>query len=188
MASLAPRWQRRKKTNCPLHFRVLNLKDLFMNPAMTGSQEQTMMNNLSTKGKSVSKYCNISKTPRRNSPPPLPLYHGVHPSTYQWFAPGWEGGGGLDNPRELDSVKRTWVGNVTSWTSPGWEIWLSRYLERNLLFTCVKFMTKSIFSLSIEKQYLLKVSFWKYAFYLHVSTRCCTATSFWWNERSKNHA
>ena len=32
--------------------------------------------------------------------------------TYQWFAPGWGGGGG--NPRELDSVKRTCVGNLTS--------------------------------------------------------------------------
>ena len=48
-------------------------------------------------------------------------------------------------------------------------------------------MTKSILSHSIEKQYLHKVSVWKYAFYLHVSTRCCHATSFWWNERSKNH-
>ena len=125
VASLDFRWQSRKKTNCLLHFRVLNLKDFFMNPAMTGSQEQTMMNSLCTKGKSVSKYCYISKTPRRSSthtppPPPLPLYHGVRPTTYQWFAPEWGGGGwGLDNPRELDSVKRTWVGNLTSWTSPG---------------------------------------------------------------------
>ena len=41
------------------------------------------------------------------------------------------------------------------------------------------FMTKSNLSLRIEKQYLHKVSFWKYSFYLHVSTRCCPATSFW---------
>ena len=44
VAPLAHRWQRRKGTNCLLHFRVLNLKDFFMNPAMMGSQEQTMMN------------------------------------------------------------------------------------------------------------------------------------------------
>ena len=31
---------------------------------------------LSTKGKIVSKYCNISETPRRDSINPLPLYHG----------------------------------------------------------------------------------------------------------------
>ena len=49
------------------------------------------------------------------------------------------------------------------------------------------FMTKSNLSLRIEKQYLHKVSFWKYSFYLHVSTRCCPASSFWWNERSKRH-
>ena len=30
---------------------------------------------LSTKGKIVSKYCNISKTPRRGSVHPPPLYH-----------------------------------------------------------------------------------------------------------------
>ena len=35
---LAHGWQRRKKTNCLLHFRVLNLKHLSM-----GSPEQTMM-------------------------------------------------------------------------------------------------------------------------------------------------
>ena len=39
VAPLAHRWQRRKKTNCLLHFRVLNLKDFSMNPAMMGSQE-----------------------------------------------------------------------------------------------------------------------------------------------------
>ena len=44
VAPLTHRWQRRKKTNCLLHFRVLNLKNLSMNPAMTGSQEQTMIN------------------------------------------------------------------------------------------------------------------------------------------------
>ena len=44
VAPLAHRWQRRKGTNCLLHFRVLSLKDFFMNPAMMGSQEQTMMN------------------------------------------------------------------------------------------------------------------------------------------------
>ena len=36
--------QRRKKTNCLLHFRVLNLKKISMNPAMVGSQENKMMN------------------------------------------------------------------------------------------------------------------------------------------------
>ena len=44
VAPLTHRWQRRKKTNCLLHFRVLNLKNLSMNPAMMGSQEQTMIN------------------------------------------------------------------------------------------------------------------------------------------------
>ena len=44
VAPLTHRWQRRKKTNCLLHFRVLNLKNFSMNPAMMGSQEQTMMN------------------------------------------------------------------------------------------------------------------------------------------------
>ena len=44
VAPLTHRWQRRKKTNCLLHFRVLNLKNLSMNPAMMGSQEQTIMN------------------------------------------------------------------------------------------------------------------------------------------------
>ena len=39
-------------------------------------------------------------------------------------------------------------------------------------------MTKSILSCSIQKQNLHKVSFLKYAFYLHVSTRCCPASSF----------
>ena len=43
VAPLAHRRQCRKKTNCLLHFRVLNLKNLSMNPAMIGSQEQTMM-------------------------------------------------------------------------------------------------------------------------------------------------
>ena len=44
VAPLTHRWQRRKKTNCLLHFRVLNLKNFSLNPAMMGSQEQTMMN------------------------------------------------------------------------------------------------------------------------------------------------
>ena len=125
VASLDFRWQSRKKTNCLLHFRVLNLKDFFMNPAMTGSQEQTMMNSLCTKGKSVSKYCYISKTPRRSSthtpPPPPPPFVPRRTSDHQsMVCPRvGGGGGGVDNPRELDSVKRTWVGNLTSWTSPG---------------------------------------------------------------------
>ena len=41
---LTHRCQRRKKTNCLPHFRVLNLKNFSMNPAMMGSQEQKMMN------------------------------------------------------------------------------------------------------------------------------------------------
>ena len=44
VAPLTHRWKRRKKTNCLLHFRVLNLKNFSMNLAMMGSQEQTMMN------------------------------------------------------------------------------------------------------------------------------------------------
>ena len=36
VAPLTHRWQR--------HFRVLNLKNLSMNPAVMGSQEQTMIN------------------------------------------------------------------------------------------------------------------------------------------------
>ena len=44
VAPLTYRWQRRKKTNCPPHFRVLNLKNFSMNPVMMRSQEQTMMN------------------------------------------------------------------------------------------------------------------------------------------------
>ena len=40
------------------------------------------------------------------------------------------GGGGGANPRELESVKRTWVENLISWTSPGWEIWPSRHLGK----------------------------------------------------------
>ena len=43
VAPLGHGWQCRKKTNCLLHFRVLNLKHLSMNPAMMESQEQTMM-------------------------------------------------------------------------------------------------------------------------------------------------
>ena len=43
-APLTHRWQRRKKTNCQLHFRVVNLKNFSMNPAVMESQEQTMMN------------------------------------------------------------------------------------------------------------------------------------------------
>ena len=50
VAPLAHRWQRRKKTNCLLHFRVLNLKNFSINPAMMGSQEQTLRN-LRTKTK-----------------------------------------------------------------------------------------------------------------------------------------
>ena len=47
--SLTHQWQHRKKTNCLLHFRVLNLKNFSLNhamshPAMMGSQEQTMIN------------------------------------------------------------------------------------------------------------------------------------------------
>ena len=38
--------------------------------------------------------------------------------------------GGPGNPRELDFVKRTWVGILTSTTVPGWEIWLDRHLEK----------------------------------------------------------
>ena len=37
-------WQHRKKTNCLLHFRVLNLNNFSMNSAMMWSQEQTMIN------------------------------------------------------------------------------------------------------------------------------------------------
>ena len=39
-------WQPRKKTNCLLHFRVLNLKNFSTNPAVMGFQEQTMINRL----------------------------------------------------------------------------------------------------------------------------------------------
>ena len=46
-------------------------------------------------------------------------------------------------------------------------------------------MKKSILSLSIEKQYLNKVSFRKYAFYLHVSTRYCPATSFFYKTKDQ---
>ena len=42
----------------------------------------------------------------------------VNLCTYHWFAPGW-GGGGSGNPGELDFVKRTWVGILTSTTIPG---------------------------------------------------------------------
>ena len=38
------RWQRWKKTNCLIHFRVLNLKNFSMNPTMMGSKGQTMLN------------------------------------------------------------------------------------------------------------------------------------------------
>ena len=38
------RWQCGKKTNCLLHCQVLNLKNFSINPAMMGSQEQTMTN------------------------------------------------------------------------------------------------------------------------------------------------
>ena len=38
--------------------------------------------------------------------------------------------GGPGNPRELDFVKRTWVGILTSTTVPGWEIWLDRHLDK----------------------------------------------------------
>ena len=38
--------------------------------------------------------------------------------------------GGPGNPRELDFVKRTWVGILTSTTVPGWEIWLDGHLEK----------------------------------------------------------
>ena len=41
---LTHRWQRQKKTNCLLHFRVINLTHFPMNPAVMGSQEQTTMN------------------------------------------------------------------------------------------------------------------------------------------------
>ena len=44
VAPLTHRWQRGKKTNCLLHFWVINLRNLSMNPAMMGSQEQTMIN------------------------------------------------------------------------------------------------------------------------------------------------
>ena len=99
VASLDFRWQSRKKTNCLLHFRVLNLKDFFMNPAMTGSQEQTMMNSLCTKGKSVSKYCYISKTPRRSSthtppPPPPPFVPRRTSDHLSMVCPRVGGGGG----------------------------------------------------------------------------------------------
>ena len=46
-------------------------------------------------------------------------------------------------------------------------------------------MKKSILSLSIEKQYLNKVSFRKYAFYLQVSTRYCPATSFFYKTKDQ---
>ena len=41
VAPLTHRWQCRKKTNCLLHFRVVNLKNFYMNPAVVGSQEQS---------------------------------------------------------------------------------------------------------------------------------------------------
>ena len=46
--------------------------------------------------------------------------------TYQWFAPWW----GTGNPRELDVVKRKWVGFWHPQRSPGWEIWLGSHLEK----------------------------------------------------------
>ena len=42
--SMAMEASKENKTNCLPHFRVLNLKNFSMNPAMMGSQEQTMMN------------------------------------------------------------------------------------------------------------------------------------------------
>ena len=44
VAPLTHPWQRRqKKTYCLFHFQVVNLKNFSMNPAVMGSQEQTMM-------------------------------------------------------------------------------------------------------------------------------------------------
>ena len=42
VAPLTHRWQRRKKTNFLLYFRVLILKNFSMNPAMMGSQVKTI--------------------------------------------------------------------------------------------------------------------------------------------------
>ena len=42
VAPLTNRWQRRKKTNFLLYFRVLILKNFSMNPAMMGSQVKTI--------------------------------------------------------------------------------------------------------------------------------------------------
>ena len=43
VAPLAHRWQRRKKTNCLLHFRVIHLRNLSMNPSMRRSQDQQLL-------------------------------------------------------------------------------------------------------------------------------------------------
>ena len=96
-----------------------------MNPAMTGSQEQTMMNSLSTKGKSVSKYCNISKTPRRNSTPPPSLCTTAYiRAPINGLPQDGRGGGGVGQPtgirlseahmgRECDILNVPRVGNLT---------------------------------------------------------------------------
>ena len=67
-----------------------------------------------------------------------------------------------------------WVSHnlMCSFLCEGWQ-------NETCFLSVRSFMTKSNLSLRIEKQYLHKVSFWKYSFYLHVSTRCCPATSFW---------
>ena len=60
------------------------------------------------------------------------LFHGLYaPINGLPQDGGWGGGGGkAGNPQELDSMKLTWAGNLTSWTFPGWEIWLIRHLGK----------------------------------------------------------
>ena len=43
VAALVHRWQRRKKTNFLLHFRVLHLRNLSINPTMRRSQDQQLL-------------------------------------------------------------------------------------------------------------------------------------------------
>ena len=68
---------------------------------------------------------------------------------------------------------------------------LWRMAERKLAVSCcfltwfLKFYDKKYFVPWHWEAIFAQSLIWKYAFYLHVFTRCCPATSFWNNEKIK---
>ena len=86
------------------------------------------------------------------------------------------GGAGGTNPQELDSVECTWVGNLTSWRSPGWEIWPRYHLGK---WSTREWVIRSTPSYKIPSSYLDEFpTFWCDHFFVK-DGRTKLTLSFW---------